>query len=66
MTEAPPDGYYWYEDTNFTLEVVQVLQGHLYQCGSDIVCVLHGWPNPHKMQVLDGRLAGEIREPPAK
>lgn len=57
------DGWYWYRAENGDLEVIEVVDGRIYQTGSDVVTRMHDWPDRGEFHVLDGEIVGRI-EPP--
>jgi hypothetical protein len=64
-TQPLPDGWYWYEEVNGDLEVIEVDGGTVYRTGSDVSTRLAAWPDKGEFHVLEGRVICRV-EPPAR
>jgi hypothetical protein len=65
MMTIPADGYYWatFEDSD-ELEIVEVVEGQAYQCGSDVMLDIVGGKQ-HEYSYGAMNIIGEPLHPPA-
>ena len=62
----PPDGFYWLHQVGEPPEVVQVNDGSIFQCGSDVLVRLESWPDRHEFYVIEGSCTLTPIEPPGE